>query len=85
MADSGEGRWTIEAAVEQSVPAPVITASLFARFESRRHHSFANKLLSAMRAGFGGHVEPTDPGRASPSRCRKKPPAVKVQEHEREA
>ncbi len=83
VADSGEGRWTIEAAVEQSVPAPVITASLFARFESRRHHSFANKLLSAMRAGFGGHVEPTTPGViAQPV---EKPPAVKVQEHEREA
>lgn len=55
--DSGEGRWTVEAAVEEAVPAPVITASLFARFESRRQHSFANKLLSAMRAKFGGHAE----------------------------
>ncbi len=80
--DSGEGRWTIEAAVEQAVPAPVITASLFARFESRRTYSFANKLLSAMRAGFGGHVEPTTPG-VIPQPL---PviPAVKVQEHERE-
>ena len=83
VSDSGEGRWTVEAAVEQAVPAPVITASLFARFESRRHHSFANKLLSAMRAGFGGHVEPKTPGvLAQPV---EKPPAVKVQEHEREA
>ncbi len=57
VSDSGEGRWTVEAAVEEAVPAPVITASLFARFESRRQHSFANKLLSAMRAKFGGHVE----------------------------
>lgn len=55
--DSGEGRWTVEAAVEEAVPAPVITASLFARFESRRQHGFGNKLLSAMRAKFGGHAE----------------------------
>jgi len=83
VADSGEGRWTVEAAVEQAVPAPVITASLFARFESRRMHSFANKMLSAMRAGFGGHVEPKTPGViAQPV---EQPPAVKVQEHEREA
>ncbi len=80
--DSGEGRWTIEAAIEESVPAPVITASLFARFESRRHHSFANKLLSAMRAGFGGHVEPKTPG-VMPQPVLK-PAEVKVQEHERE-
>ncbi len=80
--DSGEGRWTVEAAIEQAVPAPVITTSLFARFESRRHHSFANKLLSAMRAGFGGHVEPKTPGViAQPV---PKPAEVKVQEHERE-
>ena len=57
VSDSGEGRWTVEAAVEEAVPAPVITASLFARFESRRQHSFGNKMLSAMRAKFGGHVE----------------------------
>ena len=55
--DSGEGRWTVEAAVEEAVPAPVITASLFARFQSRRQHGFGNKLLSAMRAKFGGHAE----------------------------
>jgi 6-phosphogluconate dehydrogenase len=80
--DSGEGRWTVEAAIEQAVPAPVITTSLFARFESRRHHSFANKLLSAMRAGFGGHVEPGTHGViAQPV---PKPAEVKVQEHERE-
>ena len=80
--DSGEGRWTVEAAIEQAVPAPVITTSLFARFESRRHHSFANKLLSAMRAGFGGHVEPKTPG-VLPQPM-PKPAEVKVQEHERE-
>ncbi len=79
--DSGEGRWTIEAAIEEAVPAPVITASLFARFESRRHHSFANKILSAMRAGFGGHVEPKTPGViAQPL---PKPSEEKVAEHER--
>ena len=57
VSDSGEGRWTVEAAVEEAVPAPVLSASLFARFASRRQHSFANKMLSAMRAKFGGHVE----------------------------
>ncbi len=79
--DSGEGRWTIEAAIEEAVPAPVITASLFARFESRRHHSFANKMLSAMRAGFGGHVEPKTPG-VIPQPL-PKPSEEKVAEHER--
>lgn len=57
VADSGEGRWTIEAAIEESVPAPVITASLFTRFRSRSGNNFAEKVLSAMRFGFGGHVE----------------------------
>jgi 6-phosphogluconate dehydrogenase len=57
VADSGEGRWTIEAAIEEAVPADVLAASLFARFRSRQQHSFADKLLSAMRFGFGGHVE----------------------------
>ena len=57
VADSGEGRWTIEAAIEEAVPAPVLSASLFARFRSRRDHTFADKLLSAMRAKFGGHAE----------------------------
>lgn len=55
--DSGEGRWTIEAAIEESVPADVLTASLFSRFRSRQDHTFGEKLLSAMRFGFGGHVE----------------------------
>ena len=57
--DSGEGRWTIEAAIEEAVPADVLAASLFARFRSRKQHTFAEKMLSAMRFGFGGHVEPT--------------------------
>jgi 6-phosphogluconate dehydrogenase len=55
--DSGEGRWTVDAAVQEAVPANVIAASLFARFRSRQDHSFADKLLSAMRFQFGGHVE----------------------------
>jgi len=57
VADSGEGRWTIEAAIEEAVPVPVLSSSLFARFRSRRAHTFADKLLSAMRAKFGGHAE----------------------------
>lgn len=56
--DSGEGRWTVNAAVEQSVPADVLTAALYARFRSRGKADFANKVLSAMRKGFGGHQEP---------------------------
>jgi 6-phosphogluconate dehydrogenase len=57
VADSGEGRWTIEAAVEEAVPANVLTAALYARFRSRQTATFGDKLLSAMRLGFGGHVE----------------------------
>ncbi len=57
VADSGEGRWTIEAAMEQSVPVPVLSNSLFARFRSRQQSTYGDKLLSAMRFGFGGHVE----------------------------
>jgi 6-phosphogluconate dehydrogenase len=55
--DSGEGRWTIEAAIEEAVPVDVLAASLFARFRSRQEHTFGEKLLSAMRFGFGGHLE----------------------------
>ncbi len=55
--DSGEGRWTIFAAIEESVPADVLTASLYTRFRSRQEHTFAEKVLSAMRNKFGGHVE----------------------------
>ncbi len=55
--DSGEGRWTIETAIEQAVPANVLAASLFARFRSRQDHTFGEKVLSAMRHKFGGHVE----------------------------
>jgi 6-phosphogluconate dehydrogenase len=55
--DSGEGRWTILAAIEEGVPATVLSAALYARFRSREENSFPDKLLSAMRHGFGGHVE----------------------------
>ena len=57
VADSGEGQWTVDAAMEEAVPANVLTTALFARYRSRMDHSFADKLLSAMRFGFGGHVE----------------------------
>ncbi|MGN6278312.1 MAG: phosphogluconate dehydrogenase (NAD(+)-dependent, decarboxylating) [Sphingomonas sp.] len=57
VADSGEGHWTIEAAMEEAVPVNVLSASLFARYRSRVEHTFGDKLLSAMRFGFGGHVE----------------------------
>jgi 6-phosphogluconate dehydrogenase len=62
--DSGEGRWTIQAALEEGITADVLSTALFARFRSRKEHTFAEKVLSAMRKGFGGHVEP--------------PPAVKM-------
>jgi len=55
--DSGEGRWTIQAAVEEAVPADVLTAALYVRFRSRQEHTFAEKMLSAMRQKFGGHIE----------------------------
>ena len=57
VADSGEGRWTIDAAMEEAVPVDVLAASLFARYRSRVEFSYADQLLSAMRFGFGGHVE----------------------------
>jgi 6-phosphogluconate dehydrogenase len=56
--DSGEGRWTIMAAIEEAVPADVLSAALYTRFRSRLSHTFAEKILSAMRKGFGEHVEP---------------------------
>jgi 6-phosphogluconate dehydrogenase len=58
VADSGEGRWALEAAIDEATPAHVLAAALFARFRSRQDHSFADKMLSAMREGFGGHKEP---------------------------
>src|SRR5207247_1608273 len=57
LADSGDGRWTVQAAIDEGVPAEVITSALFARFRSRQQHTFAEKCLSAMRYQFGGHVE----------------------------
>jgi 6-phosphogluconate dehydrogenase len=57
VSDSGEGRWTLEAAIEEGVPAQVLSAALFERFSSRGNADFANRLLSAMRYQFGGHVE----------------------------
>ena len=66
--DSGEGRWTVQAALEEGVPAEVLTSALYTRFRSRQEHTFAEKMLSAMRKGFGGHVE-------------QKPPSVKAKEH----
>ena len=56
--DSGEGRWTVNAAIEQAVPAEVLSAALYTRFRSRQSHTFAEKILSAMRSEFGGHREP---------------------------
>jgi 6-phosphogluconate dehydrogenase len=56
--DSGEGRWTVQAAIDEAVPADVLTAALYTRFRSRQEHTFAEKILSAMRKQFGGHVEP---------------------------
>ncbi len=63
VSDSGEGRWTVLAAVDEATPAPIITAALFARFSSRGQDEFADKVMSAMRYGFGGHHE--KPGRES--------------------
>jgi len=57
VSDSGEGRWTIKAAIDEGVPAPVLSASLYNRFSSRGEAEFQNKILSAMRFGFGGHLE----------------------------
>jgi 6-phosphogluconate dehydrogenase len=60
VSDSGEGRWTIKAAIDEAVPAPVLTTALYERFSSRGEADFANKLLSAMRYQFGGHLEKSD-------------------------
>ncbi len=57
VSDSGEGRWTIKAAIDEAIPAPVLTTALYERFSSRGEADFQNKLLSAMRFQFGGHVE----------------------------
>ena len=65
VSDSGEGRWTIKAAVDEGVPAPVLTTALYERFSSRGEAEFANKLLSAMRFQFGGHLEKSPEKRAA--------------------
>ena len=57
VSDSGEGRWTITAAIDESVPAPVLSTALYERFSSRNEAEFADKICSAMRKEFGGHVE----------------------------
>jgi len=57
VSDSGEGRWTIKAAIDEGVPVPVLASSLFERFSSRGNADFQDKVLSAMRFGFGGHLE----------------------------
>jgi 6-phosphogluconate dehydrogenase len=57
VSDSGEGRWTIKAAIDEAVPAPVLTTALYERFTSRGDADYQDKLLSAMRFGFGGHLE----------------------------
>jgi 6-phosphogluconate dehydrogenase len=57
VSDSGEGRWTVQAAVDEGIPSPVISAALFSRFASRGREEYADKLLSAMRYEFGGHKE----------------------------
>jgi 6-phosphogluconate dehydrogenase len=57
VSDSGEGRWTIQAAIDEGVPVPVLSAALFERFTSRGNADFANRVLSAMRYEFGGHAE----------------------------
>src|SRR5712664_1995873 len=66
VADSGEGRWTIKAAIDEAVPTPVLSAALYQRFSSRGEGEYQQRLLSAMRYGFGGHLEkPVDPKRSS--------------------
>jgi 6-phosphogluconate dehydrogenase len=68
--DSGEGRWTVEAAIEEAVPADVLSTALYARFRSREEHTFGERMLSAMRFGFGGHIEgnePIDPQQPKPA------------------
>jgi 6-phosphogluconate dehydrogenase len=59
VSDSGEGRWTIKAAIDEAVPVPVLTTALYERFSSRGEADYQDKLLSAMRFGFGGHLEKT--------------------------
>jgi 6-phosphogluconate dehydrogenase len=62
VSDSGEGRWTIDAAIDEAVPVPVLSAALYPRFSSRGEAEFQNRVLSAMRYEFGGHREPVGSG-----------------------
>jgi 6-phosphogluconate dehydrogenase len=68
--DSGEGRWTIDAAIEEAVPVEVLSSALFARFRSRQEHTFGEKMLSAMRFGFGGHIEGHEIGAEAPTKAK---------------
>jgi 6-phosphogluconate dehydrogenase len=63
VSDSGEGRWTLDAAIDEAVPAHVLASALFERFSSRGQADFQDRLLSAMRFGFGGHLEKKEPGK----------------------
>jgi len=76
--DSGEGRWTVEAAIEEAVPANVLSSALYARFRSRQEHSFGEKILSAMRFGFGGHLEGQEPIDPEPKQ-KETPPRSAIQ------
>jgi 6-phosphogluconate dehydrogenase len=67
VSDSGEGRWTIAAAIDEGVPVPVLSSALFERFSSRGNDEFANRILSAMRFEFGGHFEKEEPS-STPAR-----------------
>jgi 6-phosphogluconate dehydrogenase len=69
--DSGEGRWTIQAAIEEAVPAEVLTAALYVRFRSRQQHTFAEKMLSAMRQKFGGHMEAAEGAAGAATKTKK--------------
>jgi 6-phosphogluconate dehydrogenase len=71
--DSGEGRWTVEAAIEEAVPVNVLSTALYARFRSRQEHTFGEKMLSAMRLGFGGHIEGHEPIDPEPTRKGRSP------------
>jgi 6-phosphogluconate dehydrogenase len=79
--DSGEGRWTVEAAIEEAVSAEVITSALYARFRSRQEHTFGEKILSAMRFGFGGHIEGGEPIDPAPKSAKAQGHSTKKQGH----
>ncbi len=74
--DSGEGRWTVEAAIEEAVPADVLSTALYARFRSREEHTFGERMLSAMRFGFGGHIEGNEPIDPEPKPAKSRGPSA---------